>query len=260
MSSCLTQTGGNRARRGFSLAEMLVVIAIISILMGLGIVAMNTLKTDANNAVTFTRIKTLYLALESFKTEFGFYPEPQKYPPIKPSSTQEEKELKYNHENNITMVSEEVQNGIITPDFREHFVVNQDLLDTKNRLIDPFGAPFKYIYTDKYENKDFYPNDADDEDIYTVEFADRVQVLNEDGDPEEINPDMIHPVIFIYSLGPDGKEDANKKVTDDTFSVWPLEPPQKAKKFDKDEPLDINDGALPFGPNNDNIYYNLKGD
>jgi prepilin-type N-terminal cleavage/methylation domain-containing protein len=63
-----------RRPRGFTLTEVLVVIAIISILMGLLIAGVVRARGRADLYAIQSRISQVDTALESFKTKHGFYP------------------------------------------------------------------------------------------------------------------------------------------------------------------------------------------
>lgn len=63
-----------RQRRGFTLVEMMVVILIIAVLVGLISAAVARARTKANQVRARTDIGQLAVALESFKSRYGFYP------------------------------------------------------------------------------------------------------------------------------------------------------------------------------------------
>ncbi|MBI4603032.1 MAG: type II secretion system protein [Planctomycetes bacterium] len=65
---------GSDPRRGFTLIEMLVVIAIISILAGLTMVGLQRARKTGNESAVATEIQMLRARIESFKNAFGDYP------------------------------------------------------------------------------------------------------------------------------------------------------------------------------------------
>ncbi len=64
----------SRRSRGFTLVEVLVVCAIISILAGLVTVSVQFARGLANVKATKNEIQNLVLACENFKNNFGYYP------------------------------------------------------------------------------------------------------------------------------------------------------------------------------------------
>ena len=62
------------ARHGFTLVEMLVVIAIISILGGLTLAALASARRTAQEKATAATIKVIESALERYENDFGDYP------------------------------------------------------------------------------------------------------------------------------------------------------------------------------------------
>jgi len=62
-------------RFGFTLVEILVVIAIISILSGVIYASFGDARADSRDKVRKTDMKQLSLALELYKSQFGVYPE-----------------------------------------------------------------------------------------------------------------------------------------------------------------------------------------
>lgn len=63
-----------RRRRGFSLVELLAVIAIVGILSAVLVPSVTSARAAAAKAQTRVRFNQWTNALESFRTEYGFYP------------------------------------------------------------------------------------------------------------------------------------------------------------------------------------------
>lgn len=61
-------------RAGFTLVELLVVIAIIGILVGMLIPAVGAVSRRAAEFAIHSDVNNIEIALESFKTKYGFYP------------------------------------------------------------------------------------------------------------------------------------------------------------------------------------------
>jgi len=69
--------GGSQRRAGFTLTELLIVIAIIGLLVGLlSVVAAGAIKRSQEFAIQ-SEITQMNQALESFRTKYGFYPPSQ---------------------------------------------------------------------------------------------------------------------------------------------------------------------------------------
>jgi prepilin-type N-terminal cleavage/methylation domain-containing protein len=65
---------GSAPRRGFTLVELLIVIAIILVLAGLLLAAFSTARQSARTLQTTHEIRDLDKAIAEFKTKFGFVP------------------------------------------------------------------------------------------------------------------------------------------------------------------------------------------
>ncbi len=68
------RSGFTRTRSGFTLTELLIVITIIGLLVGMLAVAGGRVITTAREFAVTTEITQMSQAIESFKTEYGFYP------------------------------------------------------------------------------------------------------------------------------------------------------------------------------------------
>ncbi len=74
MTAPQTPSGNRRPRSGFTLLELLVVIAVIGILMALLIPAVSGIFRTTGEATINIEINQLEASIEKFKDEFGFYP------------------------------------------------------------------------------------------------------------------------------------------------------------------------------------------
>ena len=61
-------------RLGFTLVELLIVITVIGILVGLLLPAINGAMSSARELAMRTEMVQIEQAIESFRTEYGFYP------------------------------------------------------------------------------------------------------------------------------------------------------------------------------------------
>jgi len=63
-----------QGRRGFTLMEILIAIAIIAILTAIGIVSYGSINRGARNAKRKSDIGQIQSALELYRSDFGYYP------------------------------------------------------------------------------------------------------------------------------------------------------------------------------------------
>ena len=61
-------------KKGFTILEMMAVIAIIAVLAGILIPAITTVRKNANKVKAKALISHLVMAIESYKSDAGFYP------------------------------------------------------------------------------------------------------------------------------------------------------------------------------------------
>jgi prepilin-type N-terminal cleavage/methylation domain-containing protein len=71
----ITTQHTSRARAGFSLIELLVVISLIAMLASISIVGISAASKNARTKETGTRVKLIEGGLEAYKTEQGEYPQ-----------------------------------------------------------------------------------------------------------------------------------------------------------------------------------------
>lgn len=64
----------SKIRRGFTLLELLVVVAIIALLVGILIPAMGLLRRQGNNAAATGQLHSISTGLEQYHADFGIYP------------------------------------------------------------------------------------------------------------------------------------------------------------------------------------------
>jgi general secretion pathway protein G len=69
------ETANSRAQRGFTLLELIIVIAIIGILAAIAMPAMKDMPTRANEAVLKTNLHTLRDVIDQYYGDKGHYPE-----------------------------------------------------------------------------------------------------------------------------------------------------------------------------------------
>ncbi|MFC1782243.1 type II secretion system protein [Planctomycetota bacterium] len=72
----------NNKSKAFSIVELLTVIAVISILLGLTLPALNEAKMQAKVMSVRADMKTLEMGLENFAGDMGFYPNSQQRPAL----------------------------------------------------------------------------------------------------------------------------------------------------------------------------------
>lgn len=64
----------NNSPTGFTLVELLIVLAIIMVLVGITVPVVSSIQTNAKSGVTTAQISQLGLALKQFECDFGFFP------------------------------------------------------------------------------------------------------------------------------------------------------------------------------------------
>lgn len=184
----------NTALRAFTLVEILIVITVLAILMAIGLTVAETSAEKAKRAAVLGTLGKLYMALESYKNEFGYYPYVQADHYIsKP-------------------ISGDTRIRILDSRFRRFFTVNTDNLGDDDALLDPWGNPYIYQMTDNINShcKVYFDGDS------APTMLRNLYMLSQTSKP-------IHDTIFIYSLGPDGEFDTGTD-NETTEHYWPNAP------------------------------------
>lgn len=73
---------GIRASSGFTLLELLAVIAIVALLIGIGVKGYSLAQRSAKEALALADLEKLGLALNEHRVEFGRYPEQETAGPV----------------------------------------------------------------------------------------------------------------------------------------------------------------------------------
>lgn len=73
-SFLLLKSGDQDSRRGFTLVEILLVVAILGILAGVAVVGLKGRTNKANIAATRTSISAVQTAIDVYETDNGVYP------------------------------------------------------------------------------------------------------------------------------------------------------------------------------------------
>jgi general secretion pathway protein G len=135
-------------RNAFTMVEMLIVIAILAVLMAMGLHVAASSRVSVKNKAAAVQLKTLYNAIESFRVEYGHYPRQQD------GSGSLDPDL---HNGYITKHPD----GILSKAFRHHYQLSSGDLDEHDRLIDPYGNPYRYIYRSELPDREDLVNGSD---------------------------------------------------------------------------------------------------
>ncbi|MHC4883970.1 MAG: type II secretion system protein [Planctomycetota bacterium] len=160
----------NRNRSAFTLIELMVVIVVIAILLAIGSVVINKMKTRAKRTGTLSQIAQLYTGIESYKAEYGYYPIPQE-----------------NSQGNFYISKGTDIGTILDDEMRKHFTYDKEKLEN-DHLLDEYGEPLIYMYTPFTGSNPSFVNISMDGNAATSSTA--IQVTHS---------------IFIYSYGADGE-------------------------------------------------------
>jgi prepilin-type N-terminal cleavage/methylation domain-containing protein len=186
-------------RTGFTLVELLMVIAIIAVLAGLLIPLIGYAKTAAKNAKCEAQLGTIKAALAVFKDANGFYPE-KDFGPLFDNPAKTNATTKY-----LTVGSKGSSDdrtpkpdweGVASLLFQALQTVDRDNFRDPNALRDPFttGSPTNKVL--RYRPAKFYPLRPSSTDLYLIDSE----------DPP--NPDSYQ----LWSAGPDGKDQFGERI------------------------------------------------
>lgn len=80
-------TRKSRFFKGFTILELIIGMAIVAVLMGLGIAGISTLQQSTRNTERRTALEAVYTEIEAMRGDFGAYPEQVKVVTYSSSST-----------------------------------------------------------------------------------------------------------------------------------------------------------------------------
>lgn len=136
----MSGSGFNKGVRGFTLVEMLVVIAIISILAGLALTALITARRTSKENAIRAQLKVIESALERYEQDFNDYP---------PSDGDVDGIV--GSENLWRGLSTELKEG---PYFKAGDIKTIDSNQNGElELADEFGKPIRYWHRRDYQNR-----------------------------------------------------------------------------------------------------------
>ncbi|MEX2381211.1 MAG: prepilin-type N-terminal cleavage/methylation domain-containing protein [Opitutales bacterium] len=224
-------SGAYARRRAFTLIELLTVIAIIGILAAILIPTVHSVRKSANNTKTKAQFSQWATAIESFRQEYGYYPNFDRNP-LSGASNSEGRVIRLEtvaqRQNFIEILTGRLANGDSFPDnpgYRNH--PNQkgiQFYSFSESEISREGDPF-YV-TDAFGNTDIVivldmdyngvirPRDLPGGNLPTVSPADTPQVSAR----PELPTEGIRSGILIYSAG--AKAGSSGEVRSNLVKSW----------------------------------------
>ena len=201
---------------GFSLIEMLTVIAIIAILVGLLLPALAIARRHARSAATRASMKNLGVALDNYQFDKGVYP-------LKPGASRQIHtgtpgyfDMKCMPLNTLTDGTEDNAPLITLLKSMKFLNVRQHEIDGAGKLLDHFMTPV------------------------IIRFC----VLS--SDPADPDPDKLTEKVYLWSYGFDRKNQVNAS------TVWDEGAHGGAPEYDQEEADNIE--ASPADPNEDDLF------
>ncbi len=187
-----------RSRQGFTLAELLVVMAIIMVLAAILVPTLNTARRKAKEGAARLEIRSLETAMTAYFTDWGLYP-PDRTPAIPgpsyyPADADSARCLVYFLETPFRVGGSDADR--ISRNGGPYFDFPSDRLDADRRFVDLFGKKGRSVYSYRFDN-----NDAEDGD--STNWTPGAVDTDYNG-----NYTNVHPTgVDIWSAGLDGEDE-----------------------------------------------------
>ncbi|RME88699.1 MAG: type II secretion system protein [Planctomycetota bacterium] len=205
-----------KKKKGFTLVEILVVIALIGLLMGIFMVAIGSSRRNAKIRATKTLLKQLELALSNYQSDFGTYP---------PSSLKDigvtiENSKNQGIESLVACLFTQQKNGPYFKDYDSKRLTNydKDKMPNFNDNLNKSGEALEY--TDSWKEVLVYIHGRDYQDYQRVaDYMGKKSYgfsIKPAMDPKTKN--FFNPTTFqLWSVGPNGK---NENGRGDDVTAW----------------------------------------